>query len=114
MLRKSGGIFIFTLSVFFAFSLSPQEDEIVLSQGSRCRWGSPDCNPCVYDVEGALDSSKKRGEVMGFLKGEYDFDPTRYNHFQGIQRMMPGNGQYLVVIYVKADTDKGFHPTKRQ
>jgi hypothetical protein len=96
MLRIGGVIIIIALGSFFLFQLSPNPDEVIPVQGYQCPWGSTDCNPCVYDVEESFESTKRRGEVMGFTHGSYSFNLYLLQHWQGVQRMIAGNGQYLV------------------
>jgi len=61
-----------------------------------CAYGAADCNVCVSNVKEALSKVKTNdGNLMGF---NVDDDiVTGSNHWQGIFRMMSGQGQYLAL-----------------
>ena len=75
-----------------------------LKGDTSCEWGSANCNPCVNNVTSAFENLRDHGDVMGFHLGWHPqplFDPIwsrePHSHFQGVQRIMPGEGIYMVV-----------------
>jgi len=83
----------------------------VLIGNTSCPWGSHDCNPCVQDVVASFNRLRDHGDVLGFhLDGHpepgFTAWPIPYSqpwnfeahkHWQGVQRLMVGNGRYMVV-----------------
>jgi hypothetical protein len=67
-----------------------------LTAWTPCDWGSADCNVCVADAVGAIESLRAHGDAMGFhMNGASD--PTLLNHWEGVQRLMGSGGRYLAV-----------------
>lgn len=80
----------------------PVEEEVGvvdtrLSGHGACPWGSADCNPCVPNVISAFNALSHHGDILGFHMGGGMADMTVTQHWQGIQRLMAGGGQYLAV-----------------
>jgi hypothetical protein len=71
---------------------------------TACAWGSNDCNPCVRNVVQSFNSLVQNGEVLGFHLGDHP-DPgwtgnlEYQKHWQGMQRIMAGDGRYMVVTH---------------
>jgi hypothetical protein len=67
-----------------------------------CAWGSPDCNVCARDVVNTFNSLDRHGDILAFNLGNTP-DPTWddwddwHHHWQGVQRIMAGDGQYFIV-----------------
>ncbi|UCC77453.1 MAG: hypothetical protein JSW37_03585 [Anaerolineales bacterium] len=75
---------------------------LVLLGNTNCAWGSRDCNRCANNVVAAFNSLSTSGDILGFhLAGQpdpqYPLLSLFHNHWQGVQRLMAGNGQYMVV-----------------
>ena len=63
---------------------------------STCRWGSAACNPPVRNLVAQFRTLRDHGDLLGFhMNGSPDVDASR--HWQGIQRLMPGQGRYVAV-----------------
>lgn len=73
-----------------------------------CPWGSSNCNPCVSNVIQSFNNLDVEGDIMGFHLGDHP-DPgwagllELEQHWQGLQRIMAGDGRYMVVSH--DDTD---------
>lgn len=74
-----------------AFAAAP-----VLAGKTDCAWGAPDCNPCVQDVVGSMNSIRPRGDVVGFHMNTAS-DVNLFNHWQGIQRISLGGARFLAI-----------------
>jgi hypothetical protein len=68
-----------------------------LQAWSTCPWGSTDCNPCVPNVVSAFNALSHHGDILGFHMGAGTADVTATSHWQGVQRLMAGDGRYLAV-----------------
>ncbi len=77
-----------------------------------------DANRCANNVVAQFNSLRDHGEVMGFHLNAhpditYDFPPLEENdvisHWQGMQRLMPGNGRFLAITqsYIRRMTTCG-------
>lgn len=64
---------------------------------TACEWGSADCNPCVPNVQAAFADLAPEGDILGFHLSSRVGEISRTDHWQGIQRLMPGQGRYLAV-----------------
>jgi hypothetical protein len=80
-----------------------------------CAWGSRDCNPCVKDVVASFNRLQPQGDILAYhLGGQPDPSWTGHwwnddfwsdpsigegytGHWQGVQRLMVGDGRYMVV-----------------
>lgn len=72
-----------------------------------CPWGSPDCNRCVADVEGAFGNLRDHGEILAFHMGdhpapEWGLGTAYHKHWQGLQRLAVAPdgqdaGRYMVL-----------------
>ena len=61
------------------------------------RWGAYDVSRCVPDVSGGLAGLESPGEVLGFrLQGHQGFNRL-FSHWQGVQRLSAGGGNWLVL-----------------
>jgi hypothetical protein len=58
--------------------------------------GAGACNPPVDDPVAQLRALRDHGDVLGFRMGNAPA-VSMSDHWQGVQRMMPRMGQYLVV-----------------
>jgi hypothetical protein len=59
-------------------------------------WGGDDYNPTIPDAVGAIDALRTHKDALGFNMNGAN-DPTRTNHWEGVQRLMSGEGRYLVL-----------------
>lgn len=67
-----------------------------LTADTACPWGSDDCNVCVPDAVNSIGILRDHGDPMGFhMNGAPDV--SAFNHWQGLQRLMSGGGNYLAV-----------------
>ena len=67
-----------------------------------CAWGSSDCNVCARDVVNSFNSLDRNGDILAFNLGNtpdpaWDDWDDWHHHWQGIQRIMAGNGQYFII-----------------
>jgi hypothetical protein len=61
-----------------------------------CSWGSAACNPPVRNIVAQFGTLRDHGDLLGFhMNGSPDVDAGR--HWQGVQRLMSGQGRYVVV-----------------
>ena len=60
---------------------------------SATQW-TPDAERCVTDVVGTFNALRVRGDDLGFHLGVAN---RGSGHWQGVQRLKGGQGQYLVV-----------------
>lgn len=79
----------------------------VLQGRTACPWGSADCNPCVPDVLDSMHRLRSHGDILGFhMNGAADVDVS--HHWQGVQRLMSGNGRYLAISRSVTDANVSF------
>ena len=60
-------------------------------------WGDDQLNPCVADVGGSLASIEARGATLAFQLNDDPHLSRWGRHWQGVQRGMGANSQYLFV-----------------
>jgi hypothetical protein len=75
--------------------------EGVLEPDTACTYDSFDCNPAVHDVIGQIASLRQRGVALGFNPGAMTDPPTRWRHWQSIQRMAGAYSNYLLLTRAK-------------
>jgi len=100
------------------FRLKNYEDTVTIGRGAgrgfpqfkgktNCAWGSRDCNPCVNNVINSFNRIREYGDILGFHLGGHP-DPTKTDHWQGIQRTMIDGGRYLIVTRKDINGYSGF------
>lgn len=72
------------------------ESAPVLTGKTDCAWGSDDCNVCVPDPVDAINRLRDHGDILGFHMNGAE-DVFRDPHWQGVQRLVGSNAQYLAV-----------------
>lgn len=101
----------FAAFLFLAASLTASERSEAAApslQGrTSCPWGSTNCNPCVPDVLDSMHRLRSHGDIMGFhMNGAADVDVS--HHWQGVQRLMGGQGRYLAISRSVTDANVSF------
>jgi hypothetical protein len=61
-----------------------------------CRWGAANCNPSANQLVTQFKGLRDHGDLLGFRRGPMP-SVSLFHHWQGIQRLMPGGGRYVVV-----------------
>jgi len=96
---------------------TPTYAPFVFQGNTDCPWGSSYCNTCVHFVENAFNRLRKNPDILGFHLGDHP-DPGWgagtgwHQHWQGVQRLATGLGQYMVVSQDDINGWSGFAVVK--
>jgi hypothetical protein len=74
-----------------------------LAADTSCQWGAAACNPPVSGVLSQFRSMRDHGDVLGYNRGPAP-SLSLSKHWQGIQRLMVGQGRFMAVSRSGAST----------